>query len=80
MESVQCKIDISELTKERIPRLRRVFSDITNRRCGLEIVGVANFRLTGSETDTDIIAVKVTAALEGFTSSVSTHAAVSQTQ
>ena len=80
MESVQCKIDISESTKERIPQLRRVFSDITNHRCTLEIVGVASFRLT-SGTDSDIIAVKVTAALEGFNSStVSSHTPVSQTQ
>ena len=80
MDSVQCKIDISDLTKERIPQLRRVFNDITNRRCNLEIVGVANFRLTDSETNSDIIAVRVTAAVEGFSSSVSSHTPVSQTQ
>lgn len=80
MESVQCKIDISESTKERIPQLRRVFSDIENHRCILEIVGVANFRLT-SETDGDIIAVRVTAVPEGFnSSSISSHTPISQTQ
>ena len=86
MESVQCKIDISESTKERIPQLRRVFSDIINHRCTLEIVGVANFRLTSeadSDTVGDIIAVKITAVAEGFHStsrSSHTPVSVSQTQ
>ena len=86
MESVPCKLDISESTKERIPQLRRVFSDITNHRCILEIVGVANFSLSRLSSETDgsdtILAVKVTAVVEGFNSStsISCHTAVSQTQ
>lgn len=62
------KIGISEATKLNIPELRRVFNNIINQRCSLEIIGVAKFS-PNSEND-HIITVKVIEATGFSTSSI----------